>query len=171
MAIKQLLSQILGPTSVSIGHVLLASTVILLAYNVVVTYRDRDRSRVPVVGWISPVLPKLASLWYILNQKVLLDKAYDKVSIGVAIMRQTRLSGWSVAEHCTDLPQYLKHGVPCRIPDFAFGPSIVLLPLSELRWVISQPQSVLDFMKTQDDSPAQLRFIGTETILTTRTMT
>lgn len=80
MAVKQLLSQLWEPTSLSIGYLLLVVSAILLGYYVLDLYRNRDKSGVPIVGWISPVQPKNAALWYIFKQKTLLDKAYEKAS-------------------------------------------------------------------------------------------
>ncbi|KAB5511514.1 cytochrome P450 [Coniochaeta sp. 2T2.1] len=124
MAVKQLLSQLWESSFTPLCYLVPTVTVALVAYYAVDLYRNRDRSGVPVVGWISPIQPRVTALWYIFKQKTLLDEAYEK---------------------------YLKHGDPCRIPDFVFGPSLVLLPLSELKWVISQPPTVLDYMFTQDD--------------------
>ena len=66
------------PTVATVGYLLPSVTLVLLAYYAADLYGARDRSGVPVVGWISPIQPRVAAVWYIFKQKTLLDEAYEK---------------------------------------------------------------------------------------------
>lgn len=86
----------------------------------------------------------MAALWYFLKQYILLDIAYEKVKSSLSNVSTDpvlTLISSSTSNTCN----------PYKIPDFFFGSSIVLLPISELKWVISQPLTVVDYTFTLDD--------------------
>ncbi|KAI9715729.1 MAG: hypothetical protein M1828_000744 [Chrysothrix sp. TS-e1954] len=70
-----------------------------------------------------PILDQLARFRSLVTFRSTLAEAYDK---------------------------YLRQGLACKVPDFVFGP-LVVLPASKLKWILSQPSDLLHPTEAQHD--------------------